>query len=398
MSGYVGVADPACNGCQYFTNGLTGGYPTNVFSLPAPIQLLGIQKDFRNGLVHKWNLVVQRELPKNMALEIGYAGNHQAHQQILYNTDPCPNLGFVNNPSLSCDSRRVVLTPFTNGARSVGNNLTETTSFGYGNYAALNVKLEKRFSQGLQFLTAYTYGHALANSGTSLSGAANFGNPDPTNLASSYSSAAWDIRHNFTTSFNYELPFGRGKQFLSGMNRAADIALGGWQSNGILTLRTGQPFTINGTACQGQWGKCLPDLVPGQDPNAAPSGGRSPGTNGLWFNTNAFAVAYQNPATGVYTGGNLGLQSNTGPPTRTLDFSLFKDFRFTERVQMQFRAEAVNLANTPQFSTPDASIGDAKLAATATAPAVNGNGNFGKVLGANVGTERHVQFQLRLRF
>ncbi|MDQ6678487.1 MAG: hypothetical protein M3Z09_14470, partial [Acidobacteriota bacterium] len=86
------------------------------------------------------------------------------------------------------------------------------------------------------------------------------------------------------------------------------------------------------------------------------------------------------------------------PPTRTLDLSLFKDFAFTEWIRLQFRAEAINIANTPQFSTPDASIGDAKLAATATAPAVNGNGNFGKVLGAQVGTERHVQFQLRLQF
>jgi hypothetical protein len=67
-------------------------------------------------------------------------------------------------------------------------------------------------------------------------------------------------------------------------------------------------------------------------------------------------------------------------------------------VKLQFRGEAVNLANTPQFGTPDASLGDAKLAATATAPAINGNGNFGKVLGAKVGTERHVQFQLRLSF
>ncbi len=398
ISGYVGVSDPACTGCNYFPNGLTGGYPTNVFSLPAPLSLLGVQSDFRNGLVHKWNLVVQHELPGSMSIEVGYEGNHQAHQLILLNTDPCPNLGFVNNPLLSCDSRRVVPTPYTNGAVSVGNSLTETSSFGYGNYAAGSVKLEKRFSQGLQFLSAYTFSHALANSNTPLSGSTNLGAPDPTNLASEYSTASWDIRHSFTTSFNYELPFGKGKRFGGGMNRAVDMVVGGWQSNGILTLRTGQPFTISGTACQGQWGRCVPDLVAGQNPQAAPAGGRTPGTNGLWFNTNAFAVAYQNPATGVYTGGNLGLQSNTGPPTRTMDFSMFKNFSITERIKMQFRAEAVNLANTPQFSTPDASLGDAKLAATATAPAVNGNGNFGKVLGANVGTERHVQFQLRLSF
>ena len=398
ISGYVGVSDPACTGCNYFPSGLTGGYPQDVFTRPAPVSLLGVQSDFRNGLVHKWNVVLQRELKGDMALDIGYEGNHQAHQLVLLNTDPCPNLGFVNNPSLSCDSRRVVLTPYTNGAQSVGNSLNETSSFGYGNYAALSTKLEKRFSRGLQFLTAYTWSHALANTNTPLSGSSNFGYPDPTNLKSAYSSASWDIRHSFTTSFNYDLPFGRGKKFGGGMNRAMDIAVGGWQANGIMTLRTGTPFTISGTQCQGQWGRCLPDLAPGGNPNAAPAGGRSPGTNGQWFDTSGYLVAYQNAAAGVYTGGNLGLQSNTGPPTRTLDLSLFKDFAFTERVKLQFRAEAINFANTPIYSNPDASLGDAKIAANGTLPAINGNGLFGKVTGANVGTERHVQFQLRLSF
>jgi hypothetical protein len=398
VSGYIGVSDPACPGCNYFPGGLTGGYPTDVFTRPAPLNLLGVQSDFRNGLVHKWNVIVQRELPGDMALELGYEGNHQAHQLILYNTDPCPNLGYVNNPALACDNRRVVLSPVGNGAQAIGSSLNETSSFGYGNYSAFSSKLEKRFSNGLQFLTAYTWSHALANSGTPLSGGINTGTPDPTNVASAYSSAGWDTRHSFTTSFNYALPFGKGKKFGGGMNRATDMVVGGWQSNGILSLRTGQPFTINGTNCVGQWGKCMPDLVPGHDPQAAPSGGRTVGSNGLWFDPSAFQEAYQNAAAGVYTGGNLGQQSNALPPTRTLDFSLFKDFAFTERMKLQFRAEAINIANTPQFSGPDASLGDAKLPANGTVPAINGNGNFGKVLGANVGTERHIQFQMRLQF
>ncbi len=189
VSGYIGVSDKSCTGCNYFPNGLTGGYPTNVFTLPAPLSLLGVQSDFRNGLVHKWNFILQRELPGNMALEAGYEGNHQSHQLILLNTDPCPNLGFVNNPSLSCDSRRVVLTPFTNGAVSVGNSLNETSSFGYGNYAAFSAKLERRFSQGLQFLAAYTWSHALANIVNAFERRDQFRFPDPTNLASAYSSA-----------------------------------------------------------------------------------------------------------------------------------------------------------------------------------------------------------------
>jgi hypothetical protein len=402
VSSYIGVSDPACaiNGssCDYFPGGLTGGYPIDVLNGAAQVSLLGVQKDFRNGLVHKWNVIVQRELPGQMALELGYEGNHQAHQLVLLNTDPCPNLGFVNNPSLSCDSRRVVLTPFTNGAQSVGNSLNETSSFGYGNYAAFSVKLERRYSNGLQFLTSYTWSHALANTGTPLSGSTNLGAPNPLDLSSEYSSASWDIRHNLTTSFNYILPFGRGKKFGGGMNRVTNFVAGGWQANGILTLRTGVPFTINGTACQGQWSRCRPDIQPNVHPNDPPPGGRVVGPTGYWFDPSAYQVAYQNPAAGVYTGGNLGLQTGTGPPTRNMDFSLFKDFAFTERMKIQFRAEAINLANTPRYNNPDISLGNAKIPATGTLPAVNGNGNFGRTLGANAGSERHVQFQLRLQF
>jgi len=395
VSNFVGVSDPNCTGCNFFPTGLTGGFPSNVFTLPAPLSFRGVQNNFRNPLVHKWNVVFQRELPGNMALDLGYEGNHQAHQLILWNSDPCPNLGTANT-SINCENTRAIQGPVTN----IGTGLSMTSTFGYGNYAAFSAKLEKRYSNGLQFLTSYVWSHALANSGTPLSGAANFGTPDPTNFASAYSSAAWDIRHNLTTSFNYDIPFGKGKKYFGNMNRATDFLIGNWQTSGILSLRTGQPISINGASCVGVWGKCLASVVGNANPNAAPSGGRSPGTNGQWFDTTPFTVAYQNSATGVYTGGNLGLQSNTGPPTRTMDFSVFKNFAVTERFKVQFRAEAINLANTPQFSQPDASLGDAKIPAGAngTSPAINGNGLFGKVTGANVGTERHVQFQLRLSF
>ncbi len=381
---HIGVSDPNCTNCNFFPGALTGGYPTNVFTLPAPVSFRGVALDFRNPLVHKWNVIVQRELPGSMALELGYLGNHQAHQLTNWNPDPCPNLGYVNNPSLSCENRRIVPTPKIPGAVSIGSGLSQTATFGYGNYAAFTAKLEKRFSGGLQFLTAYTWGHTLANTSTTLSGSANFGIPDPLNWDSAYSSASWDIRHSLTSSFNYDIPFGRGKAFGRNLNRAVDIIAGNWHTNGLLTLRTGAPFTIAGAQCQGDWGRCLPDVVRGHNPNAAPSGGRSPGSNGQWFDISAFAIA------APLTGGNLGLQSNTSPPGRAMDFSVFKDFAFTERFRMQFRAEAFNLANTPQFERPDSSLGDSKLA--------GGNGNFGKVLGSIAGTERHLQASLRLQF
>jgi hypothetical protein len=77
------------------------------------------------------------------------------------------------------------------------------------------------------------------------------------------------------------------------------------------------------------------------------------------------------------------MQTNNAPATRSVDFSIFKDFAFTERFKLQFRAESFNIANTPQFSTPDNTLGDS---------------NFGKVTGTQTGSERHVQFALRLQF
>ena len=145
----------------------------------------------------------------------------QAHQVILWNSDPYPNLGTFNTAISSASLQEIQ--PACSTCQSVGNGLSMTSSFGFGNYAAASVKLEKRFSNGLQFLTSYVWSHALANGGTPLSGSSNLGPDFADQLgSSSYSSASWDIRHSFTTAFNYELPFGKGKQFGGSMNRVAD--------------------------------------------------------------------------------------------------------------------------------------------------------------------------------
>jgi hypothetical protein len=381
ISKYVGITDPTCNGCQYMPGGLTGGFPADPFSLNAGISLRGVQTNFRNPLVQKWNLMIQRELPGNMALEIGYEGNHQAHQLILSNTDTYYNLGTLDT-SLTADTQRYINAACPPPAcLSVGKGLSMTVSNGFGNYAAGSAKLEKRFSGGLQFLTAYTWSHALANAGTPLSGSSNLGFQDPSDWASGYASASWDIRHSFTTGFNYDLPFGRGRKFGNNMNRVADIVAGGWHANGLLTLRSGTMFGIAGSSCQGVWGRCTPDIVPGYVANQAPAGGRTPNE---YFDVDAYQVA------APLTGGNLGLQAGIGPPTKTLDFGVFKDFSFTERFKFQFRSEATNLFNTPIFNNPGASLGDKK--------SLGGNGNFGRITSSVAGTERRFQFSLRLQF
>jgi hypothetical protein len=348
----------------YFPGGVSGGYPINVFNLPAPIAFRGVATDFRNGMVHKWNVAVQREIGKQSVVEIAYVGNHQAHQLFQPDWNACPNLGTTNS-AISCTTLRP--TPYIGG-------ISGTASFGKGNYEGLTARYEKRYSSGLTFLASYTYGHALADTGTTLSGSSGFGTPDPRNYGSGYSSAAWDIRHNFTANFGYDLPFGKGKKFGSTMNNVANTIVGNWQLNGIVTMHTGQPFTLRWNGCQGVWNACMPDLVSGMNPQDAPSGGRSPDH---WFDITAVKAA------APLTGGNLGLQTNTAPPEKNLDFSIFKDFRFTERFRMQYRMEATNLFNHPWFSTPDNNLQDA---------------NFGKVTGTYAGSERHIQMSLRFAF
>jgi Carboxypeptidase regulatory-like domain len=385
-SSYVGISQSQCLTCDYMPGGFAGGYPSSPFTANAGVSMRGVQPDFDNPLVHKWNFVVQREVGFGTAIEVGYEGNHQAHQVILWNSDTNPNLGTFNT-SISGASLQEIQ-PACATCQSVGNGLSMTSSFGFGNYAAGSAKIEKRFSHGLQFLTSYVWSHALANSGTPLSGSTNLSPISNTNYATAYSSAAWDIRHSLTTSFNYELPIGRGKEFGSGMNRAADAIVGGWAINGILTLRTGVPITMSGI-CHGVWNRCLPDYVQGYtgNGNSAPPGGRTPNE---YFNTADYTEAYNNQALGIATGGDVGLQSITGAPTETLDFSIFKNFRLTERFNVQFRGEAINMTNFAVLSQPDVSLGDSK--------AYGGNGNFGVITSSVAGTERHLQFSLRLVF
>lgn len=349
------------------TNGIVGGYPVNVFNgFPvSSLQFRSVAQDFRNPMVQEWNLSVQQQLPANMALEIGYLGNHQAHQLLQPDFNACPNV-FTGNGAVNCNSLRRI--------PDIG-AISGTATFGIGNYNALTAQLQKRYSNGLQFVGSYTYGHALANSGTTLSGSGGLYTRDPLNYNTSYSSASWDIRHNFTLGFVYDVPFGRGRAYGANMNRALQTVLGNWQLNGILTLHTGHPYTLRDNACQGVYSGCSPDLVTG-GADDAPQGGRRPSE---WFDVTHVAEVPKSQ----FRQGTLGLQTNTAPPLRSLDFSIFKDFPITESMKFQFRGEAFNLANTPQFNTPDNNVQDA---------------NFGQITSTQAGSERHIQFALRFMF
>jgi hypothetical protein len=340
--------------------GVTSGFPINIFSLNAPVNFRSVALNFRNPLVHKWNFSVQREFGAGNAFELAYVGNHQAHQ--LHFSDP--NAFYVSPlPNQNTQALR----PIPNiGA------VNYTSTFGFGNYAGLTGKFEKRYSNGLQYLVSYTWGHALATSGTPLSGSAGFGPKNQRNYSEAYSSASWDIRHSMVASFLYDLPFGKGQK-LNVNSKVVNAFVGGWQVNGILTMRTGAPFTLGTNQCVGTFNNCTPDATD-RNPNAAPSAGRTPEQ---WFDiTNVVR-----PTPG--TPGNLGLQSNHLPGQGNMDLSLFKAVNITERFRVQFRAEAFNLTNTPQFGAPNR---------------IQGDPNFGRIFATQDGTQRRMQFALRFMF
>jgi hypothetical protein len=342
------------------------GWPLNTFNLPANISFRGVDLNFRNPLVSKWNFTLQQDLGWSSAIEFSYIGSHGARQ--LINWDPNTP---INSPVPNADVNSRRLYPFLRGG------ISQTSTFGRSNYHGLAAKYEKRYSAGLSMVSSYTWGHALADTNTTLSGSQGFGLYDVTcGFACEYSSAAWDIRHRWVTSFNYDLPFGRGKAIATDVSKVVDALIGGWQTNGILTFSTGQPFTFRSQNCIGSFNSCRPDAVSGKDPLVAPSGGRTPDQ---WFDV----TASQSPAPG--TGGNIGPQTGYGPGIANLDFSVFKSFQFTERFRMQFRSEWLNMSNTPRFAV--SSIGNTQ-----------GNSNYGRLSATLPGTARNVQFALRFMF
>ncbi len=338
-----------------FVNKFSDGFPVNAFTLPAPISFRSLYTQRRWPLVNKWNFNLQRDLGWNSVLELAYIGSKGNRLTDNYNGnqpvgDPRPNQAVL--------PRR----PY----QFVNSGITFTNSNGRSAYNAFTAKLDKRYSDGLGFLMSYTWGHALADTGTTLSGGP--GNRTP-HQSLEYSHASFDVRHRFVLSGNWNLPTP------ARLTGPARMVIGGWQLNGILTLQTGNYFNIgtNRAICSCS-GTTRPDPVSGRDPNAAPSGGRTPEE---WFDTSAF----QDPTPGTF--GALGNYSNIGPPTNTVDLSLFKDFPITESSKVQFRVESFNLMNTPQFNRPNAT---------------HGGGGFGQINGTRGGLNRQFQFALRFMF
>ena len=231
-------------------------------------------------------------------------------------------------------------------------------------YHSLQIKFDRRFAQGFLLTTAYTYGKAIDYAGDY---GGLFINAIPElNRARSNDNPT----HIFVQSYIYELPFGKGKPWMT--SGVGAWVLGGWQINGILTLQSGLPLNITTSA--------TPLNAPGNSNrpnlNGEPEIFGNVGAGQLWFDTSKFSA----PASATY--GTAGRNILSGPGFANFDFSAFKRFPITERIASEFRLESFNFTNTPHFSNPNGGFGTA---------------GFGEVTTAQQ-DQRQIQFGLRVTF
>lgn len=334
------------------TGPLPTGELTNLdLNNPQNVTVFAALPTNRTSQVMQYNLQIQRQLSDDTVLSAAYVGTRGENLTTYYNL----NRQFYNA---------------ANGTRQFPNlgNVNVQDASGTSNYNSLQAQLERRFSKGWQFLASYTWSHAIDDSAGAFDNQTN--RVDPRNLASERGNSSLDVRHRFVFSTLYQLPFGRGREYGSDIPKALDYVLGGWQLNSILTLQTGLPF----------------DLVDPGNPETRPDiiGPVSvTGDPDMYFTTSAFARVPTNGAGVKLRPGTFGRNVLYGPGTKNLDLSFFKEFNITERFKTQFRTEFFNVTNTPQFSQPNTDIT---------------SGDFGKIRGTRLGTNRQIQFALRLEF
>jgi hypothetical protein len=327
-------------------------------------------QNLKDTYIQQWNLNIQRKLPGNIVLDVGYVGSKGTRLIVTY---PDLNIPLVvvdpRTPGLpSVNARRpdqLFQRPVT-GDKSVGNSI----------YHALQVKAERRLSRGFTFLTAYTWSKSISGPsdiGGQVGGGAYIGGPqDPYNLRGDRAVSGFDVTQRFVETILYDVPF------FHGVHGPVKYLVDGWQVSTIVTAQSGFPdFVSSNIPTTGSTLASRPDQVPGQNGNL-PGDKR---TWKVWFNTAAFTQAQY---------GRYGTSPRTDafrlPGVFNFDFSANKSFRFRENSSFEFRAEMFNLFN--QYN-PDPATVDNNL----------NSKTFGAIgSGATGITTRVIQLGAKLRF
>ncbi len=314
-----------------------------------------VENPFRDGYVQQWGFNIQRELTSSMGVTAGYVGSKGTHLDRAYDyNEPFPTPSFTQ--SLRKYPQYAAINVRSASASSV--------------YHSLQLSFEKRFSKGLSFLSAYTFSKSI-DDGSLWNGSA----VAVTNFRLERGPSTFDTRHRFITSYTYDLPYGHGRPFGSSSSAVVNALLGGWQTNGIVTIQTGNPLDpTTGLQLSGTQTGTRPDVT--CNPNDFTH------DPAKWFNTSCF----NNNFIGRY--GTSGRNIIFGAPTHDFDFAMLKKFTLArESRYLQFRSEIFNLFNHPNFDNPNVT---------------DTSSTFGKITSAGVqdvrASSRQIQFALRLVF
>jgi len=320
-----------------------------------------------------WNATVQHQLTNTTSIEVAYIGNKGTHvfagDGPTYNVNSPSMAGYCGDPTCSAALKtpQVYRRPYYNnftysgyadptntlanlpGAPRLVPGVLQCCSTDQGNYLgndasskydALQVKVEKRFSRGLQVLSHYTFAHAYKYDSTYY----------PDDPAVAYGPDDQVRNQVWVNNVVYELPFGKGKMFAGNSGRAEDLVIGGWQISGTTTWGTGLPWTPSTNECGGEEdvGVCRPDKGTGSFPIGAGSL-QHPASGGPYVQFFTPLTSLTGPFTDPGNGklGNVGVFSYRGPRAFYADASILKNFSLIERLRLQFRMDAFNVFNHP---------------------------------------------------
>jgi hypothetical protein len=368
--------------------------------LPAAAKLIpgGVQPDMRTPTLISYSLRIQQQLSPNTSLTVGYVGSHGYHELIgidanepfpvICPASPCPVTYPATFPAGIAGipvPAGTYFVPTTVKANPTIANTWAWFSEGDSSYNALQVDVNRRFSGGLTLRGVYTFSKVL-DDGDSLNATTSGGGPalasNPFNLRSDWGLGTFDVRHVAVANATYALPIGYGKRFLGGLGGFANALASGWTVNSIFTLQGGFPFSPQLSYNPSNNGDTRNPVRPFANP--AFTGPVNVGKPNQWFNPNAFLAPANTPANGGFYG-NVGRDTLIGPGLATWDFSVLKDTRVRERLNLQFRAEIFNLLNRANFNLPNAVV----FTPSGLSPTAG-------VITSTSTTSRQIQFGLKL--
>jgi hypothetical protein len=312
----------------------------------------------RTPYVMQYMLNVQRQLANNLLFEVGYLGSLGRKLE---------SLRAFNESIPGATGSVLARAPYPEFGR-----IQEVDGSGKSSYNGLSLKLEKRFSSGFTFLSGYTWSRSIDNASAIRSHDGDTLFPQNSyNLAGEKALSSFHTAHRFVTSGLYQLPFGRGRRWLD-MGGVVNAVLGGWELGSLIAIQTGFPLTIGAGTDRSNTGAGFdrPNLI-----GVANFEGDQRTTT-RWFNTAAFQLQP------LGTHGTAGRNIVIGPGLIQWDASLLKNFNFTESTFLQFRFEAFNAANHPNWGNPNTNFSSS---------------SFGRITGTR-GTMRELQFGLKLYF